>query len=736
MIHSLLRKEMIEDIRRELWQVLLVTTILFGFVLNIMAEVRRWPESLQMMGLHLLFAALFLLILVQWRPAFGMRISMVVYTMFLVFTLSRFQTTALAGSMAAIVAIAVLLNGPRFGIGIALIFTASLVLWVSDTQQAHPVILAVIAPLWVLVVGIWLFLHRIEQVLERYTADFVRMRQELDATRTQQMELKQMRDDLVQANNQLAGLTKRLVHLQRLAEEARQAKEEFVANVSHELRTPINMIVGFSELILQSSDLYGRNLPPPLLADIDIIHRNSQHLSALIEDVLALSQAEVGKAMVTKDFVDLRETIQETILAVEPLYASKNLYLHSEIMSDLPLVWCDSTRIRQVVLNLLSNAGRYTEQGGVTVNAHLENERIVVRVADTGPGIAPEHQNSVFEPFRQLNRSILQKKSGTGLGLSISKSFVELHNGRMWLESDLGKGTTFYFSLPLPSILPDTEPLTRVLSPYDTYTPRTHPSKAPYPKPRQRLLIVEQGLGVQRLLRHLSNELEIVVASDKDEAFRALGLASIHAVVMNSRVQDLVNDELEWLKTLPYRTPSLICHVPTGEEVSARLGIVKYLTKPISQDVVLETLEGLDPPAQTILLVDDDPDMVQLLARMLACGPRRYRILRAFDATQAMRVALRESPDTVIIDLIMPEMNGEELLRELRRHPEFQGMRSFIMSAHDPVMRPLQETSFTIVRSGGLTTADLENCLRALTTLDHTESDRWFPALAEMKSDL
>jgi signal transduction histidine kinase len=292
--------------------------------------------------------------------------------------------------------------------------------------------------------------------------DLERVRREMKEAREQRMELKQVQEDLVLANRELARLSDRLKAMHQVAEEARQAKEEFVANVSHELRTPLNMIIGFSEMITQLPQVYGGGLPPALLADIAAIQRNSQHLAKLVDDVLDLSQVDAGRMALSKEWTSLHEIVDEASQAVGALFESKGLYLETEVPPDLPPVFCDRTRVRQVIITLLSNAGRFTEQGGVLLEIKRGENDVMVSVADTGPGIAPEDQQRLFKPFQQLDSSIRRRHGGSGLGLVISKRFVEMHGGKMWLVSpstaDLpsalrtaegGIGTTIYFSLPL-----------------------------------------------------------------------------------------------------------------------------------------------------------------------------------------------------------------------------------------------------------------------------------------------
>ncbi|MEE8389174.1 MAG: HAMP domain-containing sensor histidine kinase, partial [Anaerolineae bacterium] len=368
---------------------------------------------------------------------------------------------------------------------------------------------------------------------------FEQARQEMEEARDQRIEFKQIQEDLILANRELARLSDRLKAMHQVAEDARRTKEEFVANVSHELRTPLNMIIGFSEMITQAPQVYGARLPPELLADIAAIQRNSQHLSRLVDDVLDLSQIEAGRMALVKEWTTLQEIVDEATLAVRPLYESKGLYLEAECPPDLPPVFCDSTRIRQVVLNLLSNAGRFTEQGGVRIKVWCEKDNIVIGVTDTGPGIALEDQEKLFEPFHQVDSSIRRRHGGSGLGLSISKRFVEMHGGKMWLESEVDVGTTFHFSLPLDTSLSTvraSDGAKRWFSPYDEYEykVRTRRSKAPAPTVMPRFVLLEKGQTLQRLFSRYLGDTEIVSVRDIEQATRELSRTPAQALLVNA----------------------------------------------------------------------------------------------------------------------------------------------------------------------------------------------------------
>ena len=363
---------------------------------------------------------------------------------------------------------------------------------------------------WIIVIGggiSWAIAHATSHSLVTATQwsfySYREARERVEEARNQRLELAQIQEDLLKANGELARMADRLRTVSRAAEEARQTKEEFVANVSHELRTPLNMIIGFSEMITQAPQVYGERLPAALLADITAIQRNSRHLSKLVDDVLDLSQIDAGRMTLSRDWTDLRDVIGEAIAAVTVLYDSKHLYLRAEIADDLPGVYCDETRIRQVLLNLLSNSGRFTARGGVTIRAGRQDGKVVVNVTDTGPGIAEEDQARLFQPFQQLDSSIRRQHGGSGLGLSISRRFVDMHGGKMWLESTLGEGTTFFFSLPIEDPMPialgargDAQ---RWFNRYRRYMPRTRGWKAPDPELVPRYVVLEEGAALQRL---------------------------------------------------------------------------------------------------------------------------------------------------------------------------------------------------------------------------------------------
>jgi signal transduction histidine kinase len=246
--------------------------------------------------------------------------------------------------------------------------------------------------------------------------------------------------------NELRQRTVELEQKSRELAEASRHKSQFLANMSHELRTPLNAILGYTELIIDN--IYGET-PEKMQTVLQRIESNGKHLLGLINDVLDLSKIEAGQLTLSLTDYSLRNVVQTVFSLVEPLALEKKLALKVELAPDLPAGRGDERRITQVLLNLVGNAIKFTDQGEVAIKASAANGAFEVAVHDTGPGISKADQGKLFQQFQQADNSITKRKGGTGLGLAICKHIVEMHSGRIWLESTPGQGSTFTFTLPI-----------------------------------------------------------------------------------------------------------------------------------------------------------------------------------------------------------------------------------------------------------------------------------------------
>jgi signal transduction histidine kinase len=235
---------------------------------------------------------------------------------------------------------------------------------------------------------------------------------------------------------------------------ASQHKSQFLANMSHELRTPLNAILGYTELILDG--IYGE-APQKAQDVLKRVESNGRHLLGLINDVLDLSKIEAGQLVLTLTDYSMKDVLYNVFSAVEPLANDKKLGFKVEAQPDMPQGHGDERRLTQVVLNLVGNAIKFSDQGAVVIKASSTNGTFTVAVQDNGPGISKADQGKIFEEFQQADNSATKKKGGTGLGLSISRRIVELHGGKLWVESELGKGSVFQFSLPV-QVAPQAKP--------------------------------------------------------------------------------------------------------------------------------------------------------------------------------------------------------------------------------------------------------------------------------------
>jgi len=555
-----------------------------------------------------------------------------------------------------------------------------------------------------LILMIWLVTRSYREMILWSWENYNQNREELDQAREQRGQLNQAIHDLAEANTQMMRLNQLLNAARYQAEEAERVKAEFVANVSHELRTPLNMILGYCELIMDFPAVYGAKLPARLLADIAAIQRNSQHLTGLINDVLDISQIEAKRMSLRREWGSIRSVIDEAIIAVKPLIESRSLYLQTYIPDELPPMYIDQTRIRQVLLNLVSNAARVTENGGITLLVERLDEELKISVSDTGPGIAREDLPKLFQPFRQLEGGLNRRHSGSGLGLNISRNFIELHKGKIGVESQMGKGSCFWFTLPVYDKPDQGNSFERWLS--SDYETRLHPTYANPQHILPRVVILEQSSLFYEQAGSLINDIDMEIAHTPEEAMELLSASPCQAIIVRGENERHAREWADKVRDTRFGTLVATCCLPK-EDFLGRLEVERYLLKPVDHRQLFEVIDSLHRPIRSILLVDDDSETLQLFTRILTTAPNQYRVLQSTDGQEALNLMRSRKVDLVILDLYMPGMDGFGFLKEKNKEKRWKDIPVVILTAEDPATHPQVVPELTISRSHGLSISEI-----------------------------
>jgi signal transduction histidine kinase/CheY-like chemotaxis protein len=533
-------------------------------------------------------------------------------------------------------------------------------------------------------------------------------------------ELRERRAELARTAKALDEACQRLEHLnydlaraREVAEEARLLKQQFITNVSHELRTPLNVIVAFSEMMYMSPKSYnGVQLPMEYRGDVREIYRAGQHLLQLVDDVLDLSQIEAQRMRLRLESVLLVEVVTEAVEIMRSLVRGKEVELRAEIPEDLPAVLIDRARVRQVLLNLLNNARRFTDRGSISVRAAPQATHVQITIADTGVGIGPADHERIFDEFRQIDATTTRQRGGTGLGLAISKRFVEMHGGRIWVESTgvPGEGSAFHFTLPLAGS-----------SWTEAGVLRRTPLLLAQPQGRGRsLLLLDQDPAAVRLLEQGLEGYRLTPVADITELPRLAGKLEARAVIVNAAQGRQAWKQMRQLRQLQQSVPPIImCPLADERHLGQALGVLGYLVKPISRETIVALLDGLGDSVRRILVVDDDPRVARVLSRIIRSTGREYEVERAYSAEQALTKMRRLLPDLVLLDLIMPELDGRALLAKMRQSARLREVPVVVITAQELTaeeQRGLGGEVFLVFNGGGFSSEEALQLLRG--TLD------------------
>jgi signal transduction histidine kinase/DNA-binding response OmpR family regulator/PAS domain-containing protein len=448
-------------------------------------------------------------------------------------------------------------------------------------------------------------------------------------------------------------------------QEVDQLKSQFLANMSHELRTPLNSIIGFSRVILKGIDGPVTDMQHQ---DLTAIYNSGQHLLGLINDILDLARIEAGKMELNFEEVKLSEMVNSVLSTAKGLVKEKPIQLVSKIPADMPTVRGDTMRVRQVLINLLSNASKFTDEGTITVEALVHRgpngkPEALINVIDTGPGISQEGQEKLFKAFSQVDGSATRKSGGSGLGLSICANLVQLHGGRISVHSAEGKGSTFWFTLPLFN----------------------QPEEA-IPEDKKVILAIDDDPQVISLYERYLNPqgYHVVPVTDPAKAKEKILEIKPYAVTLDIMMPNIDGwTVLTTLKSDPETRhyPVVICSIMEQSDKGFNLGASDYLVKPILEEDIVNAISKLnrDGNIREIMVIDDDPNDLRLMEKILK-AQGQYKPILMEGGRKGWEAMNTLPPDAIILDIFMPEMDGFTILEKMRENPILRDIPVLVVS--------------------------------------------------------
>jgi len=478
----------------------------------------------------------------------------------------------------------------------------------------------------------------------------------------------------------VAQRTEELMRAMEAAEAANQAKSGFLANMSHELRTPMNAIIGYSEMLMEDAEDEGNK---EAAGDLNKIHGAGKHLLSLINDVLDLAKIESGRMDIHLETFEVRPMVDDVVATIEALMQKNDNRLKVEVDETLDTMHADVTKVRQAILNLLSNAAKFTHEGEIGLAVHRERHDgvawIRMSVSDSGIGIPPDKIDHVFEEFSQADETTTRDYGGTGLGLPISRRFCQMMGGDITVESTVGEGSTFTIGLPLQ--VAKAEAGTKSAS-------DAHPTAVPEPGEEQVVLVVDDDPNALDLLARTLQEtgVRVVTASDGEEALdlaRTLRPAAITLDVLMPGTDGWA--VLRELKADPatHDIPVVMVTMTDDRELGYALGATEFLTKPVQRGQLVQLLErhASGVTDRRALVVDDLSENRKMLRRALE--QEGWHVTDAENGQVALEKIAERAPSLILLDLMMPVMDGFQFVMEMRKLEYASDIPVVVVTAKD-----------------------------------------------------
>jgi len=555
-------------------------------------------------------------------------------------------------------------------------------------------------------------------------------------------EINVMLDALAGAQAERQQAEAALYQAKEAAEAASRAKSAFLANMSHELRTPLTGIIGYSELLQKEAQFLGYT---DFLADLEKIRTAGNHLLALINDILDLSKVEAGKMQLALEQFGIPALLHDVVTTAQPLVEKNGNLLRVHCAADLDTMYADLTKVRQILLNLLSNAAKFTEQGVITVHVSRlgthDASQICFRIADTGIGMSTDQILTLFQEFTQASSATNRKYGGTGLGLALCRRFCQLMGGTITVESEEGRGSVFTVQIPAivsnssPEALP--QPREQLLDvPFPPLDATRHAAQ------RSTVLVIDDDPVVRELMprRLASLDVHVETAADGQE-----GLRLARALLPDLITLDVLMPGIDgWtvlttLKSTPDLAdiPVIMLTIVDEWQRGFALGAVDYLTKPIDTErlaalVARHRGDRIAPDSAdggNVLIVEDDAALRELLRRTLEHAG--WGVVEAADGQAALAQITRNRPALILLDLMLPDLDGIQVIDALHATPTGQSIPIVVLTAKDLTSVEQQRLNGSVAQILQKGTYRSEDLLRHVYNLTLAQTQQQRPGILE-----